>query len=133
MINLFSNALVNYCELAGDTFLSEPLNLFSNLAFFGSAYMVYKLYKDMNVKKFYYWFLFAMLIIIGTGSSLWHSIRNPYTHVLDAVPIFIFLLSLLFLLIHTIVESSWKSFGIVAAFFLLQLGLSYFFPKVLNG
>ncbi len=133
MPNFISKTVTMYCERVGDTFLAEPLNFVSNLAFFISAFSLYRLYKASKVTGFGYWFLFALLILIGTGSSLWHSFRNPYTLALDAVPIFVFFLSLLFLFIKKLLGSNLKAFGMVVTFFLLQIGMSYLFPQFLNG
>lgn len=133
MSELVSKAVVGYCERVGDTVLSEPVNLVSNLVFFISAFLVYKLYKSKNITGFGYWFLFALLLLIGTGSSLWHSFRNPYTLALDAIPIFVFFLLLLFLFIKKLISSSSKAIIVVLGIFLLQIAMSYLFPQVLNG
>ncbi len=133
MFNFVSQSVTDYCERVGELFLSEPLNLVSSLAFFVSALLVYKLYKNKKVTGFGYWPLFYLLILIGIGSSLWHCFRNSYTLALDAMPVFIFLLLFIYLLLRKLLNSSFKAFMFVVAFFLFQVGVSYLFPQILNG
>lgn len=133
MFNFVSRATVGYCERVGNTFFSEPLNLISNLAFFISAFLIYRLYKVNQVTGFSYWFLFALLLLIGAGSSLWHSFRTSYSLAFDSIPIFIFFLSLLFLLAKKFLGGVSKAIVFVLGFFFLQIVVSYLFPQFLNG
>ena len=133
MLDFVSRSVPEYCERIENSFLSEPLNLVSNLAFFVSAIFVYRLYKSRKVTKFSYWFLFLLLLFIGVGSTLWHSFRNPYTLALDAIPVFILLLSFIYILFRRILNNSFAALILALIFFLFQVGVSYLFPQVLNG
>lgn len=133
MLDFISRTVPEYCERTGNTLLAEPLNLLSNLAFFVSAFFVYRLYKSKKIARLKYWFLLFLLLLIGIGSSLWHSLRTPLTLALDAVPIFIFFLSFIYLLLRKLLGSNLKALVSVLIFFLIQVGVSYIFPTVLNG
>lgn len=133
MLNFVSKSVVEYCERIGESFLSEPLNLISNIAFFLSAFFVYRLFKTKKVKGLSYWLLFFLLLLIGVGSTLWHSFRNPYTLALDAIPSFILLLSITYILFRKLLNNNLKALLLVLAFFLFQVEASYIFPQVMNG
>jgi len=129
----YSQSTTEYCERVGNNFYSEPANALSNIAFFFFAFLTYSLLKKHKIKSSSYWFLFSLIILIGTGSTLWHSFRNPFTGALDAVPIYIFLLSFLYLLIRKLTSKKYTPLILVSAFLLSQVVASFAFPDFLNG
>ncbi len=133
MDNFYLRSITEYCERVSVGFLSEPFNLISNFAFFVSAIFLYRLTKQEKIKGFQYKLPLFLVIFIGIGSSLWHSIRNPFTNALDAIPIFIFFLILVFLLLKNLLQNNKQSFLITTSFLFLQIVVSYLFPNFLNG
>jgi len=131
--DLYTRSITEYCERVGSYFYSEPINALSNIGFFISALLIYRLFKNKKVKHKGYWLLFVLIVVIGVGSSFWHTVRSPITLALDAVPIWIFFLVFIFLLVQKLTGSKIKTFLFLLGFFLLQLTISYFFPEVLNG
>jgi len=133
MKNLYALSIVEYCERLGNSIFSEPINLFSNLAFLFSAYLIFKLFKKHKKVDAEYWILFWLVISIGLGSALWHSFRTPLAHAFDAIPIYLFLLTYLYLFLKNLLDSKGKSVVIVITYLFLQIGVSILFPEVFNG
>lgn len=133
MENFYSRSITEYCERVGNEFYSEPFNALSNIAFFVSVFFIYKLFKNHAIKSFGYWFLFALLVLGGIGSLSWHSFRNPLTLFLDAVPIFIFFLTFVYLLLVRLTQSRSIALVLLVGFFMIQVLASYAFPTFLNG
>lgn len=122
-----------YCERTESSFLSEPINFFSNAAFLISAYFAYQLLKKYKIKERSYYILVLLLTLIGVGSALWHSFRDPYALLLDALPIFAFFLLFLYLLFRKLIGNGKKAFVLLIIFFLFQVVVSYLLPNFLNG
>ena len=133
MDDLYSRSVTYYCERTDIRFYSEPLNALSNISFFISAILVYRLLKKKNANAYYYRFLPYLLLFIGTGSLLWHSFRNPFTLVLDAIPIWIFFLLIIFILIHKLARSKNTATIILTSYFFIQVLASYVFTDFFNG
>ena len=122
-----------YCERVSDSLFSEPINLITNLAFFVSAFFVYKIIKASNLKNSIYNFFPWIIFSIGLGSSLWHLYRNPVTLIFDALPVYIFLGLALFVLIKKLIGNSKQALVIIGLFILLQILLTINFPDLLNN
>ena len=133
MNDIYLRLATEYCERVGDEFYSEPVNAISNIAFFVSAFFVYRLLKKNNIKHFSYWFLFALLLLVGTGSLLYHTFRNPFTLALDAIPIYIFFLTFIYVLLERLTKSRSIAAFLLAGFFVVQILASYTFPTFLSG
>ena len=83
-----------YCERTTDSFLSEPLNSITNLAFLIVAIFIYKKYRDqiyVNVFSF-------SIFFIGIGSFLFHTIPSKITGLVDILFILIFILIYIYLI-----------------------------------
>ena len=84
-----------YCERTAQGLLNEPLNFFSNIAFFVAGFGAMKLIPveedcvDPVQRKFQQAFV-AFIFAVGVGSSLFHSFANYLTQLLDVIPIVIF-------------------------------------------
>lgn len=133
MENFYWRYISQYCERAGAGFFSEPFNVISSLAILVSAYFIYKFLKKQAIKSFRYWFLFLLLVIVGFGSILWHSFRHPLVLALDAIPIYIFFFTFLYLLLKRLTESTIGALVLLISFFVVQVLASYFFPDFING
>lgn len=94
----FNDPIDNYCERIGQGLLAEPLNLFSNLAFilaglyFWKNYCLNSSHKNIPGVKI----LSFSIILIGLGSSTFHSFATYGAMLADVLPIAIFLLIYLF-------------------------------------
>ncbi len=133
MENLYSRSVVGYCERLGNSLFSEPINLISNFAFLLSAFFIFRLYKIHKISGTWHWVLFYLTLSIGIGSALWHSFRTPTTHAFDAIPIYLFLLTFLFLLLKNLTKNIRKSIIGILGFLLFQIIVSVYLPGFLNG
>lgn len=133
MENLNSRLITQYCERAGNGFLSEPFNVISSLAILVSAYFIYRFLKKQAIKSFRYWFLFALLVLVGFGSILWHGFRHPLVLAIDTIPIYTFFFTYLYLLLKRLTKSTIRVLILLISFFVVQVLASYFFPTFLNG
>ena len=133
MENIFTRSITDYCERISNGIFSEPINLFSNLLFFISAFLIFKIFKKNKIKELIYWLLLFFITLIGIGSSLWHSFRNPFTLTLDALPIYLFILIFLYLVLRKLLNNKWKPLIFVTSFIVIQVLISILFPKALNG
>lgn len=87
-LNIYIEAISTHCEKPLG-FISEPVNTVSNVAFFISAYFIYKLSRPK---------LFWLVTLIGLGSTAYHGFNNPYTLILDVLPVYAFILYSLYIL-----------------------------------
>ncbi len=96
-LQIYSEAISTHCEKPVG-FISEPVNTISNIAFFISAFLIYKLLHKNRVTNPHLYRLFWLAVLVGIGSTLYHSFNNPYTLILDQAPIYTFILYSLFLI-----------------------------------
>lgn len=121
-----------YCERGLSTALwAEPINALTNLAFPIAGYFGYRLLKETHPQlKHLRW----MLSFIGLGSFIYHTWRTPYTLVLDAVPIYTFILTCLFFVLQRIRAHTKLNLLILTAFVGIQILLTVYVPRdFLNG
>ena len=81
-----------YCERTDAGLLAEPLNLFSNLAFFAAAFATYRLIPNSDkgislIQKKAQLALAGIIFSVAVGSSLFHAFANYLTQLLDVIPI----------------------------------------------
>lgn len=88
-MNLY-DPIINYCERTAAGLLAEPLNAVSNISFFIAGWLLLKLYRAAADKRPEEKILIALIFIIGTGSTLFHTFANGLTMLADAIPISIF-------------------------------------------
>lgn len=122
-----------YCERTSASIFAEPVNLITNLAFFISAVFTYKLIKAKNIKGSIYHFFPWLILLIGLGSTSYHSYRGSVTLLFDSVPIYIFLGLSLFLLLKKLINNVGITFCIIGLFILLQIFLTVNFSSFFNG
>lgn len=96
-LNVYSEAVNRHCEKTLG-FISEPVNTVSNIAFFVSAFLTYKLLAKNRVTNPHIPRLLLLIILIGVGSTLYHGFNSPYTLILDQTPIYAFLIYSLYLI-----------------------------------
>lgn len=115
------DAIDNYCERTGPELLSEPLNVFSNIAFFIAACALWKQYRESEEKDGAVITLIILIALVGTGSTLFHLFGNGLTMLMDVIPIGVFTLTYLWFVLRRLGCTQFKAFsallifGIVAA------------------
>lgn len=122
-----------YCERSGAGLLAEPVNLFTNIAFFIAAWAAWSLARRSNGLSTDIRVLTALSVVIGAGSGLFHAFAAGWARILDEVPILLFQLWYLWLYTRRIMtlraEFATASIAgyMAAAIFCRQ------FPHLLNG
>ena len=114
----FFSPIDNYCERHGASFLAEPINLYTNLAFIIVAFFMWQRCNG-NLKA---QVLVYMLATIGVGSALFHSFAQIWASLVDATAILIFVLYYIYLANRAFRENS---------FWVSLIGVAVFFPYAL--
>lgn len=91
----YEKALWFYCERPGDLhWFTEPFGFLSNLAYLISAYLLFRHYKQtVSTRHYGIEALIFLVLSIGIGSGLWHSIATEWAMYLDLWPILIAVLT----------------------------------------
>lgn len=79
-----------YCERLGPGLLAEPLNAVSNLAFFVATFCAWRLARREHVSGVAPFILLVLLMLIGIGSSLFHTFATRWAGLSDTLPILLF-------------------------------------------
>lgn len=122
-----------YCERGLDPgFWAEPLNALSNLAFFIAAVMAYA---DLRCRRPQRgdWAIVALILlvmVVGTGSFLFHTLATTWARAADALPIAVFVFAYLMLALSWFFGRGPLVAGLVA---LAVAAASSFLPPWLNG
>jgi hypothetical protein len=84
-----------YCERLDAGFWAEPVNAVSNLAFFLAAIGAYMLWKREGRDDRFILLLIGLAVLVGIGSSLFHTFGTRWGLFADAIPIAIFVVCFL--------------------------------------
>jgi len=84
-----SNVIDAYCERVGLGIWDEPLNAVTNLAFVLAGLWVWMRGRGVVPVQV----LGAVIVAIGIGSGLWHTLARPWTGAADVLPIVIYVLT----------------------------------------
>jgi hypothetical protein len=134
---MFENilSLPTYCERLTSGFLGEPINLLSSFLYIVAALTAWRnLTNSNNIKHKNFLQLMCLLVaLIGIGSALYHSYPNRTTLLLDALPIYVLLVSLLAFLVNKIVDSPIFTVCIIFVYISTLLLGSLVWPELANG
>jgi len=111
-----------YCERLAPGLLGEPLNALSNVAFFIAAWLVARDARRLRALRADIGVLVALMVIVGIGSIVFHTVATTWAQWLDLVPILAFQLA--FLWIYARRELRWRPLAaavLVAAFLAIAL------------
>ncbi len=106
---MWSESVDGYCERVDAGFWSEPLNAITNLAFLLAAYWLFKQTRREQqwVKDGSVTFLIVVLFLIGIGSFLFHTFATRWAGVADVLPIFIFIMTYVYVALRRFFGWSW--------------------------
>jgi hypothetical protein len=79
-----------YCERLDAGFWAEPLNATSNLGFFMAAFAAWRLWRRHHRSDPSTLALSAVVLLIGVGSSLFHTMPARWSALADVIPIQLF-------------------------------------------
>ncbi len=122
-----------YCERVGPAFWAEPANALTNLAFFVSAWAIWRLGRRAGALEPGTWALIVIVAAIGAGSFAFHTLATRAAMLADVISILIFQLLWLWLYARRLIGwdrlTSAMMLGGYLAITMLVMGL----PPVLNG
>lgn len=128
-----------YCERISPDLWGEPFNIISNLAYIVASVFLIRLYqRSVSKNGWKNWDiqgLILLLILIGTGSSLWHISANSWALYADVIPILLFInLYLLSCLYRVLGYSVLLTAEIFLFYHLVNYNVQTYFEKdLLNG
>jgi hypothetical protein len=122
-----------YCERLGPGLLAEPLNATTNLAFFIAAWRLWRRARDAGKLTGGVILLLILLVAFGIGSSLFHTFATPMTHILDVLPIALFMCAYLWLYLRAVLDVHRLIAGFFLVCFVLAVYVGRRFPNILNG
>lgn len=85
----WATPLDNYCERMGPGLLAEPLNAVSNASFFLAALYGFALWRRSGDRGVL--LLAVIAVMVGTGSTLFHTLATRWAALADVIPIGIFI------------------------------------------
>ncbi|MCI4664270.1 MAG: ceramidase [Neomegalonema sp.] len=145
---MWEKVLAGYCERAGrPDFWAEPLNAVTNGAFIVAGIaLLALLWRDARSggrpQEMLSWLLAALIVVIGIGSFLFHTLAVRWTGLADVLPIFLFMLTAVFAVARRAFGApAWASllaaagfFGLMVASFQLRgLITDHFLRQTLGG
>ena len=133
------NYLDHYCERLAPGLWGEPFNSISNLAFFVTAYLIYRQFYAKRHLLFStgwdLWLLLMLVVAIGTGSTAWHLLANHWSLWSDRIPILLFINVYLLSCLYRVIRLPLS--GLLVAFLLyhaINTNLQLNYPaETLNG
>lgn len=122
-----------YCERIDPGFWAEPVNAFSNIGFFFAAWFIWRIAGREQGHNSSIAAIAGMIVAIGAGSFLFHTMATPFTRWLDIIPIFVFQLSYIGFYTRRVVNLPVAVIGILLFVFLAASVYGRQFPDVMNG
>lgn len=118
-----------YCERTDASWLSEPVNALTNLAFLVAAYFLLRHYRRLGQRDALIIPLMIIIALVGLGSMAFHFLATSGTLLLDVIPIAMFILYFLWLCFYRLfacsaIRSAWLALGFLGAqmFFTMLVG-----------
>ena len=121
-----------YCERFGPGLLAEPLNAFTNAAFFVAAWALWRLARRSNALSGDMRVVIALIVMTGFGSTIFHTFATPWAHWLDVAPILLFQLTFLWVYARRVMRVGFAPTATLIVLFLAVALFSRQFPHMLN-
>lgn len=122
-----------YCERLGPGLFAEPANALTNAAFFIAAWALWRFAGRSNALSGDVVVLIALIVAIGTGSTLFHTFATTWAHWLDIVPILLFQLAFIWVYTRRVIGLRSASTAMIVTVFLGVALYSRQFPYLFNG
>lgn len=123
-----------YCERLGPGFWAEPLNALTNISFFIAALFAMRLARKEGMLHRGTVILIGLLLCIGMGSFLFHTLALRWAMLTDTIPILLFQVQFIALYCaHVMRLSAKKTIGVLATFFAVIYLFSLAPESILNG
>lgn len=122
-----------YCERIGPGFWAEPVNALTNIGFIFAAWFIWRIVVRGQVHSSSIVATVGMIVAIGIGSFLFHTMATPFTRWLDIIPILLFQLLYIGFYTRRIINLPVAVIGILLLVFLSASVYGRQFPQVING
>ena len=122
-----------YCERVGSGFWAEPVNAITNIGFVFAAYFCWRTTLREQVQDTSIVAITVMIVMIGMGSFLFHTMPGAITRWLDIAPIFVFQLLYLGLYSRRVINLSIPGSGILLLVLLVVAVVAGQLPDFVNG
>jgi len=123
-----------YCERLEPGLWAEPLNAVTNAAFFIAAICALMLARKRNALGADSGILIALIIVIGTGSTLFHTLATGWAQLSDVLPILLYQITFIILYAHNVMKlGTVKTALVLGAFFATIYGFQQLPQSWLNG
>lgn len=113
-----------YCERTGPEFWAEPLNAVTNAAFVVAALAALTLIRRHDRRDPAVLALSLILLAIGVGSFLFHTLATAWAAVLDVAPIMLFILGYFAVAMRRFVGLNWPGAVLAALGFAVTAAAS---------
>lgn len=105
----WSRLIDQYCERTSAAFWAEPLNALTNVAFLvAAAWIARELLPRGRGALWSLWLLVVLMVAIGIGSFLFHTLATRWAELADRVPIQLFILWYVACFLHWIAGLPWR-------------------------
>jgi hypothetical protein len=122
-----------YCERLGSGFWAEPVNAVTNIGFVFSAWFTWRFAARERVQDPGIVALTGMIVAIGIGSFLFHTMATPVTRWLDIIPVLVFQLLYIGFYTRRVVNLPAMVVGIILLVFIAVVLYVRQFPDAING
>ncbi len=117
-----------YCERLHDGFWAEPVNAITNLAFFLAAAGAYVLWKREGEGDRTILLLIGLAVLVGIGSTLFHTFGTRWGLLADSIPIAIFVIAFF---IYTLRRFLDQGVAATAGWIVVFLAIAALLPRIL--
>jgi len=122
-----------YCERLAPGLVGEPLNAASNIAFFIAAWLLARDARRLGAWRADSALLVALMVVVGIGSTVFHTVATTWAQWLDLVPILLFQLAFLWIYAARMLNWSPIASGVLVAAFLVIALYARQFQEPFNG
>lgn len=122
-----------YCERVVPSFWAEPVNALTNIGFVIAAWYVWRAALREKVFESGIAVIIGMIVAIGIGSFLFHTMATPFTRWLDIAPILLFQLLFIGFYTRRVINLPVAVIGILLLVFLAACVYGRQFPDAING
>lgn len=112
-----------YCERLHEGLWAEPINAVTNLAFFLAAGGAYLLWKREGRNDHFILLLIGLAVLVGIGSSLFHTFATRWGLLADSIPIAIFVVAFFVFTLRRLLGQSVVVTAVWVAIFLASAGV----------
>ena len=122
-----------YCERTGPDFWAEPVNALTNIGFVFAAWFIWRFAVRTQAQDSSIAVMTGVIVAIGIGSFLFHTMATSLTRWMDIIPIFVFQLLYIGFYTRRVINLPVAVIGIVLIVFVAAAVYGRQFPDVING